>query len=409
MSPRVEPRKSGRVEVRERPIYSLEGKYSYFRDLALVQLADQRRDAAKLHPGLRGRDPGDPFQAGFALNPAFDNGDGIDGLGGSTPDERARIRLRTHERHDVEQRDVTTADPGAAAFLPRSAPSYVAEHFASAARAQATLSAAMRVEPLPATGMTVDVPAIVTGPTADIQNPQNSAVSETDADATSPTPTSPVATAAGINDVSRQALERSSPTFDVVLARELGRALGARVDLQIVAGTGANGQTRGLANVSGIATVTFTDASPTAPKTIGKTWQAYRTLSDPSTGYGVAEPSAYLTIMHTRRYAYLQAAGVAATTEQSGPLRIPGTVVPSASLRATLGAGTNEDEIFQFVRDEIPLYLGPIAFRAHEAGAESGTLTVRFSAIQYLALQADRQPLAVCRVSGTGLVNPAAL
>jgi hypothetical protein len=189
-----------------------------------------------------------------------------------------------------------------------------------------------------------------------------------------------------------------------VIANELGRKYGQTLDDQHVSGSGASGQLLGLAIVSGIIAITYTDASPTAPRTLSKIWSAYASLANTATGYGVADPNAYLTVMAPRRYASLFAnqGGTAIAT----PPLLPGTTVPCGGVRLNLGAGTNEDEVLVVERSQAVLFNSESRIQVHEAIAESDQLKVRVSVVGYAALAANRQPTAVARVSGTGLTPP---
>jgi hypothetical protein len=95
-------------------------------------------------------------------------------------------------------------------------------------------------------------------------------------------------------------------------------------------------------------------------------------------GFGIADPAAYLSIVHTRRYAAINAAQGQASEIPVSP-NVPGALVPSASIRTNQGGGT-EDEILALARDQVPLYLGPVRITAHEAGDVAGTLQVRLIA-----------------------------
>jgi Phage capsid family len=296
---------------------------------------------------------------------------------------------------------VTTGDPGAVGFIPQDAPSFVGDAFANAARAQATVAAALRVEPLPEDGMDVSIPVFTTGPSAGIQATEGAAVTEEE-NVDAEDKSSPVRTIAGQVVESRQAFERAGGAWDVALASELGRAVGQVLDTQLISGSGASGQLLGLASVSGILAVAFATGTSTQSH-VSKLWEAYRQLADPAVGYGLADPAAYLSVVHTRRYAFLQA-GVGSTDAPVAP-NVPGSLVPSASIRTNQGGGT-EDEILVLARDQVPLYLGPVRITAHEAGDVVGTAQVRVVAYQYAAFQSGRVPRAIARIQGAALTPP---
>jgi hypothetical protein len=70
-----------------------------------------------------------------------------------------------------------------------------------------------------------------------------------------------------------------------------------------------------------------------------------------------------------------------------------------------LGASTSEDEVYVIARNEVFVSLGRPVFQVFEQ-VGSSTQTVRLQARQYVALMAARQPKAICRISGSGLVPP---
>jgi hypothetical protein len=101
----------------------------------------------------------------------------------------------------------------------------------------------------------------------------------------------------------RPAARARCPGFDTVVARDAGRALGAAVHAQLITGTNANGQTLGLVTVTGIKTVTATDACPTSQEVIAKFWTAYDQIANG--GYGVADVDRYATVLYPSRLAFL--------------------------------------------------------------------------------------------------------
>jgi hypothetical protein len=100
--------------------------------------------------------------------------------------------------------------------------------------------------------------------------------------------------------------------------------------------------------VTGIKTVTATDASPTAQEVIAKFWTAYDQIANG--GYGVADVDRYAVLVHPRRLAFLYNNAQGSQTIEP---RVPGRLVPSAALRTNLGASTSEDECILLVPDEL--------------------------------------------------------
>ena len=116
-------------------------------------------------------------------------------------DWQARERLERHQRAALETRDVGTSAFGA--LVP---PQYLVDMFAPIARAGRPIANSVRRLPLPAGGMTFNIPRGTTGTTTAVQAAENDAVSETNFDET--TLAVSLQTIAGQQDVSRQALER---------------------------------------------------------------------------------------------------------------------------------------------------------------------------------------------------------
>jgi hypothetical protein len=159
-------------------------------------------------------------------------------------------------------------------------------------------------------------------------------------------------------------------------------------------------QTRGLVNVSGILSISYTDASPTVPELLSKIWAAYEALAGPN-GYGIARPEDYVVVMHPRRLAFL----AAGSTQAAVTDLLPGSVVVSAALRANLGASTNEDEIFVIAKSMCFIAADPPRIEVHEE-IGSATSTVRIAARQAMAAMFGLAPNSAARISGTGLTPP---
>lgn len=175
---------------------------------------------------------------------------------GTVDDARARLA-------SVEERAGSTSATAGGAFVNNTAPRYVADAFAEAARSKAVLSNVFPVEPLPDTGLDVYTARITTGLVAGVQATQNSSLGTQDI-VEAKTQASPVATIAGYVDFSIQVDERADPAYaDVVMARDLGSAIGSALDLQLLTGLGTSAQLLGLISVTGIGTTAYTDASPT--------------------------------------------------------------------------------------------------------------------------------------------------
>jgi Phage capsid family len=354
---------------------------SFWHDLLLEREAEVRAQLA------HGRDPGN------AERPWADE---------ELAEASERLRaVREFDRYELDrlaQRDLTSSG-----FVPANGPPmFLAERFAVAARARAGLFMALPQEPLPQAGDHIEVPRLTTGAAVAVAASENATVQETDP--ASALASSNKALIAGQVDVSRQLLEFSRPGIDEVLALDLGNDTGLKIDSQLIAGTNANGQTLGLANVPSINTVTYTSATPTAAALISKIWNAFQLIAD--SGGGPSQPGEgnYIIAVAPRRAAALGAdqGQTSATPVLPG---LPGALVVTSGIRQNLGAGTNEDEVYVIARNEVFVALGRPVFQVFEQ-VGSSTGTVRLQSRSFCAAMFARQPKAIARISGTGLVTP---
>jgi HK97 family phage major capsid protein len=351
-------------------------EHSFFRDLAVSVIDDMSRTT-------RGSD-----------------GRLLVELGGNIPHpvhggaDEARARLASVQG---ESRAMTTAATAGGNFVINVAPRYVADAFSEMARNTAVLAGLLPQEDLPAEGLDVYVARMTTGTSVAVQATQNTSLSNTDP-VEAKSQTSPVAMIAGYVDLSLQLFEKAAPRIaDIVLARDLGRALASELDRQLLVGTGANGQVLGLNSTTGIGTTSYTAGTPSQAAAYPKIMSA---AADLSVALGVGPD---VILFHPRRSAWFFSYKDSSTGELS-PIRWPCRVVDTPCIPINSGAGTNEDSIWVLRTDELPICLGPVAFEIFpEINSASGT--VRFSARQYAASLFGRRPEAVQKISGSGLAG----
>lgn len=321
-------------------------------------------------------------------------------------DAKASERLA---RHQMETRDVSTADPGAGVFVP---PVYLGEMWAELPRESRPFANAIRNMPLPDVGMSFTVPRLTTGVSVASQSGEATAPSETDADGTLLTVS--VRTIAGQQDLSIQALERTDPGFDQIVFYDLRAAYDAELDRQLLAGTNSNGEHLGIRAVGSINSITYTDATPTVAELHPKVYDAIQQIADGRK----ANPD--LIVMHPRRAAWI-ASGLSSTFPlfqqgqlmQAAGVQDGGFLQSFAGLRVVIdsniatnrGAGTNEDEIYVVRSSDLILAEQPLRVRALEQTL-ANTLQVKLQAFSYSAFVSGRQPEAIAAISGTGLAAP---
>lgn len=312
-------------------------------------------------------------------------------------------------RHQMETRDVSTADPGAGVFIP---PAYLGEMWAEMPREGRPFADVLPKMPLPDAGISITVPRITTATTTAIQAAEANAVSETDIDGT--LLTVGVNTIAGQNDVSLRALERTMPGMDFLIFQDLRADYDEQLDTQLLSGTGANQQHLGIRAVSAINTVVYTDASPTAAELVPKIYDGIQKIA--SARFRRADT----IVIHPVRSAWL-ASNLSSTfplfqlgvLNQAAGSQNAGFVDNFAGLRVVIdgnisrenGASTDEDEIYVVRAADLFLMEGPLRVRVFD-DVLSGTLQVRLQVVAYSAFISGRQPGSITKISGTGLKGP---
>lgn len=325
---------------------------------------------------------------------------------GQKGDTKAQERLR---KHQMETRDVSTADPGAGVFVP---PVYLGEMWAELPRESRPFANAIRNMPLPASGTSFTVPRLTTGVSVASQSGEATAPSETDADGT--LLTVQVRTIAGQQDLSIQALERTDPGFDQIVFYDLRAAYDAELDRQLLAGTNSNGEHLGIRAVSNVNTSTYTAATPVVTGLHPKIYDLIQLIADGR------KANADLIVMHPRRAAWI-ASALSSTFPlfqqgalmQAGGVQDGGFLQSFAGLRVVIdsniatnrGAGTNEDEIYVVRSSDLILAEQPLRVRALEQTL-ANTLQVKLQVFAYSAFVSGRQPEAIGVLSGTGLAAP---
>lgn len=332
-------------------------------------------------------------------------------------DQDAQERLSRHRREmEIERQakfDLNSTDATGGQLV---APLYLQEEFIDLARAGRVVANVLGPRALPPNTDTVIIPRLSTGVAVATQS-DGGAVQETDASFDNVT--GDVKTIAGMQDVSRQLLDRSVPGVDEVVFADLVKAYAVLLDGQVINSSTANNQ--GLLQVTGLNSVTYTAATPTVAGLYPKLADAIQQIHSNV----FMEPSA--VFMHPRRWGWI----LAALDGQNRPLITPyapqnaagafGGVVSEglvgaiqglpiyvdANIPSTLGASTNEDRIIVVATPETYLYeesSGPFLETFPDVG--SGTLTVRFRLHNYWAQINNRRPKAISVISGTGLAAP---
>jgi len=323
-------------------------------------------------------------------------------------DYAAQERLSRHNREEqIERRDVTSSN-----FAGLIVPQFLTDLAAPYARAGRVSADLARKHQLPDSGLTLSISKVTTG-TAVAAQSEGAAVQETDMDDTKLDIS--VNTYAGMQDVSRQAIERGTNIDSLVMA-DLVSAYHTTLNTAVVAE---------LFSSAGNA-VTYTDASPTVAELYPKILDSVQKVQ---TSF-FAGPN--VIIMHPRRLAFI----LAAVDGQNRPLAVPTPsssgqpafaygsgaalygnsgysivglpVYTDATIATDKGASTNQDTIYVGNSQELHLWEQgsgePMMLRFEQP--KSSELEVTMIVYGYAAFTANRYPSAWSQINGTGLVTP---
>jgi HK97 family phage major capsid protein len=307
--------------------------------------------------------------------------------------------------------DVTSADPGAASFIP---PLYMGAEWIEPALAGRPFADAIPKIPLSPVGKRMDFPRIQTNPATGVQVNEADAVLEQDFDAE--TYSVNKVTIAGQNDVSIQALEFTDPSLDVVIMRELVRDYNHQLDSQLIYGTGTSGQHRGISTVvtsDGGNTVTFSSGNGAA--LLGAIYNGLSQVATNQPGF-----EANTVLLHSRRAAWMashrDANGnlfqqgqlfLAAGQQDGGFIGVAAglRILRDANIATNLGGSTNQDDVYVLDINELMLAEGPQRTRVLQE-VLSGTLQVRIQLYAFSAFAGGRRPKVITKITGAGLGAP---
>ena len=329
-------------------------------------------------------------------------------------DRGAQARLDRHQAQMVDRFDLNSTDGTGGNYVP---PVYLQDEFVLLARAGRPFANAVRSLSLPPRTDSINVPQMATGTAVAAQSDLGS-VQETDA--TDALITVPVRTIAGQQDFSRQLFDRSTPGIDQIVGADLEAAYATGLDVQTLSGSGTAPNARGILNVSGIISVSFTSGSPTVPLLYPKLADAIQQIHTNR----FLSPSAI--VMHPRRWAWILAAldasnrplvtpyapqNSAALLERVGAENVVGgmhglPVIVDSSIPTNLGAGTNEDRIIVTRLEDLYLFEDSSPYGATYYEVLSQNLAIRVQRWGYFAFTGERYPKATAVISGTGLVTP---
>lgn len=418
------------IEVRELPVYTKRSGVSFVKDLAIAGFGPGQVGSAWARANERLRDHG-RFNHHRALE--------LDEKHARMDEEKREKFARSVEGYFVRQmveavqgreerggqgrgeflsyRALSTVSGAGGEFVP---PDYLTADWIKFLRAGRVVANTCRHFDLPDGTMVMWVPKVTAGTSVDVQGTQNTNVSNTDLQTAYIS--IPIVTVAGAQIISLQLLERSPIHFDEVIWGDLAAAQAQRMDLQVLNGSGSNGQMTGILNTSGINTITWTQTSPTVKGLMGQVGLAKADIADaifrPAT-HGFMVPTVWewigQSVDTTNRPLVVptyqgpfNAAAVAedsATAEGSIGRHFSGLdTYEDANIPQNLGSGTNQSVVVVSRMQENFLYESPMVTRAlpQTFGLQ---MSVLLQAYNYAAFTAARYPAATSVVTGTGLAS----
>lgn len=327
----------------------------------------------------------------------------------------ARERLVSSQ----ETRALSTTSTAGGTFAP---PDWLIADYVALARPGRVTADLTNKLSLPSGVSSVNLPKVATGTTVAVQGTQNSAVSNTDL--TTSSVSSGITSVSGQQVISLQLLEQSGVPFDQVILKDLALGYAGYLDSQVISGSGAAGQLRGLTGAA--TTIAFTTSTPAVFSSTAAN-SFYSKVNAAKVAIATARFLPADTIVMTpARWGWLENAG----DVNGRPLVVPngnsynqvavdganvaqgqvGTmlglpVYVDPNIPSNLGVGTNQDEVFVLRRDDLWLWetaMQSASFDATYANQNS----ILFRVLGYAAFIPDRFAASVQVISGTGLVQP---
>ena len=312
--------------------------------------------------------------------------------GPPAPDSRQRL-----ERHRVESqpeaRDITSSG-GAAGLIP---PVFLADLYAELPRPPRPVADRVGKFVLPPYGDDMTIPVLSGGTTVAVGN-ENSAVSETDI-TSNQTISAPVVTISGYQDASLQLLR--SANFDEVIYYDLMKAANAKLDSELLNGSGSGLNHLGIRNVTGVITQTFTSGTPTPELFLTNLAKLCGQVSSQRFA------SELLVLLHPRRAAWAAQASGTSSLNDNPAFAAYGFAVEfavDANIVTNLGASTNQDQAYVLVPGD--LLLGEEPHRVRASNPLSDKLNVRLELYNFSAFISWRAPKGVGILDGSGMSNP---
>jgi HK97 family phage major capsid protein len=319
--------------------------------------------------------------------------------------------------------DMTTVAGAGGTFAP---PAWLVDQFIALARPGRVTADLLDHQQLPSGVSSINLPKVSGGSAVGVQATQNSALTDTAMTTTSVS--SGISLIGGKQIVSLQLLQQSGIPFDQVILGDLAADYAKQLDLQVLAGSGASGQLRGLLNGAGVGSTIYTSAAPKVSSATNADSFYSRVVAAATAIHTTRFLPATAIVMHPNRWAWV----LEALDTTTRPLVVPvggsfnaaGTsdgpvaqgsagqfanlpVYLDANVTITTGAGaaTNQDLVYVVRGPDLSLWESDLAVESFEA-TYADNASVLFRCLAYSACIPDRYAGSVNLISGTGLVAP---
>jgi HK97 family phage major capsid protein len=233
-----------------------------------------------------------------------------------------------------------------------------------------------------------------------------------------------ISTVGGKQIVAMQLLQQSGIPFDQVVLEDLALDYAVKVDNQVLYGSNASGQVRGLV---GFATNNaFTTASP-APASVTNANSLYYITQKAAAAVQTGRfLPADAIVMHPNRWAWI----LGAVDSNSRPFVIPNggdfnplgatgaqgaqgfagyfgsyRVYTDPNISTTANSATNQDEIYVLRTQDLRLWESPVQTASFDA-TYADNASVLFRILGYIAFIPNRYAASVQSIRGTGLIAP---
>lgn len=318
-----------------------------------------------------------------------------------------------------ETRAATSVAGAGGEFAP---PEWLIEDFVALARPGRIAADQMQIQALPEGISSINLPKVTADTNPAVTQTQNTTLTESAFTTTSVS--SGITEVSGKETVSIALLRQSGTPLDRVILSDLAAGYATALDVQVISGSNANGQLRGL--VTAGTTVTYTTSAPRVVSTTaadsfygkvlkamsavsaGRYLPADKILMTPTRWNWVlnALDSSNRPLVTPNGAAFNQVAvtgGPVAEGFAGELLGLPVFVDPN--IPQTIGAATNQDYVFVLRTADLWLWESPVETATFDATLAAQN-SILFRVLGFAAFIPHRQAASVQVIDGTGLVAP---